>query len=269
MTNTPSSLSDNASQTPSLGKEAGNFVFSVGIALAVALTFRSLFFEPFYIPSGSMKPNLLVGDYVFVSKYTYGYSRYSFPLGLPLFDGRVLGREPKRGEIVVFKHPKRPGVNYIKRLIGLPGDMIRVSGGRLIINGTPVAREKTEPFADSEKNEDGTESSLLIPAYTETLPGGARFTTLDALKRGPLDNTDSYTVPPGHYFVMGDNRDNSVDSRVTSDVGFIPQENLLGPARVVLFSSDAPFLKLFSWIANFRTDRMFRSLYAFQPEQPS
>ncbi|MET0156116.1 MAG: signal peptidase I [Rickettsiales bacterium] len=267
MTSDNAAVSDaSPSPAPSLRKEAGSFLFSVVIALVVALTFRSLFFEPFYIPSGSMKPTLLEGDYVFVSKYTYGYSRYSFPLGFPLFKGRVLGREPKRGEVVVFKHPKNPGVNYIKRLIGLPGDVIRVTGGRLFINGEAVRRDSIAPFGDTEKTEDGSKTRVSVPAYQETLPGGANFTTIDALKRGPLDNTGDYTVPPGHYFVMGDNRDNSVDSRVPEGVGFVPEENLLGPARVVLFSSDASFIKLYSWIANFRTDRILRSLYAFPTE---
>jgi signal peptidase I len=240
-------------------RETAGFVLSLVIALLVALLFRSLFFEPFYIPSGSMKPTLLVGDYVFVSKYTYGYSRYSFPLGPNLFEGRMFGRKPERGEIAVFKHPKRTDINYIKRIVGMPGDRMQVKDGRLYINGVLVPKEQLTPFKD-DGNEDGEPSEVMVPAYKETLPGGMSFVTLDKDKHGPLDNTGEYVVPAGHYFMMGDNRDNSVDSRVTSDVGFVPEENLIGPARLVMFSSDSPFVRLHDWIARFRPERLFMKL---------
>lgn len=236
------------------------FFASFFVALMVALVFRSLFFEPFYIPSGSMKPTLLVGDYVFVSKYTYGYSRYSFPFGLDLFEGRKFGRMPVAGEIVVFKHPKQTDVNYIKRIIGVPGDKIQVKDGRLYVNGTEVKREPTAPFED--KNESGM--PVMVSAYNETLPSGARFTELDGDPQGPLDNTQIYEVPEGHYFMMGDNRDNSVDSRVLNDVGFVPFVNFVGPARMVLFSSEGSFWRPWEWVARFRPERVLMNLSPFK-----
>lgn len=236
-------------------KKSGFFLSLFG-ALFIAVAFRSLAFEPFYIPSGSMKPTLLVGDYVFVSKYTYGYSKFSFPLSPDIIEGRKFGRLPGRGEIAVFKHPKDPKTNYIKRIVGLPGDTLQMIKGTLYINGDAVPRVMQPPFEDISSDN----FSTLAPVYRETLPGGAVYDTLDKQRRGVLDSTGVYTVPENHYFVMGDNRDNSVDSRVTDEVGFVPLENMVGPARMILFSSEGSFFNIVNWIRKFRGERAFRSL---------
>lgn len=223
---------------------------SLGIAIILALFFRSIFFEPFFIPSGSMKPTLLVGDYVFVSKYTYGYSRFSFPFGINFFDGRVLGKTPERGDVIVFKLPTNTRTNYIKRLIGLPGDKIQVKRSVLYINGEPVKRQRIENFLDIEGD-----TAREIPQYIETLPNGVSYRSLDETSNGGLDDTDVYTVPPHNYFFMGDNRDNSQDSRVLSAVGFVPEENLLGPANIIFFSSTAKLVEVWKWISGMRYSR--------------
>lgn len=229
---------------------------SLVIAVFFALLFRSFFFEPFYIPSGSMKSTLLIGDYVFVSKYTYGYSRYSFPLGLNIFEGRKLDSKPERGDVIVFKLPKDPSVNYIKRLVGMPGDTIQVKENILYINGQPIPRKRIKNFLDADSKGNSTE----IPSYIETLPNGVSYVTLDQNPDGPLDNTDIYTVPEKHYFFMGDNRDNSQDSRVLASVGYVPEENLLGPAKIIFFSSGAKLLEILNWIPGLRTDRFFKKI---------
>ncbi|MBL0318721.1 MAG: signal peptidase I [Alphaproteobacteria bacterium] len=229
---------------------------SFAIALLLAVTFRSFAFEPFHIPSGSMKPNLLIGDYIFVSKYSYGYSRYSFPFGIPAFSGRFFEKKPQRGDIIVFKLPKDPSINYIKRLIGLPGDRIQVKDGLLYINGNPVKHEPLgEPFVDH----DGA-SDLEIPQVKETLPEGNEFVTLDQDPDGALDNTGEYIVPPDHFFFMGDNRDNSQDSRVLSAVGFVPKENLVGRAVIIFFSHDFSLTGIFKWMTTGNTGRNFKRL---------
>ena len=234
----------------------GEMIRSLAIAILLALIFRSFAFEPFYIPSSSMKSTLLIGDYVFVSKYTYGYSRYSFPLGLNIFEGRIGGDEPKRGDAVVFKLPTNTSINYIKRLVGMPGDKIQVLNGELYINSEKVQRKKIENF----KDKDAKGNITSIPQYIETLPNGVSYRVLDQRKHGDLDNTDVYEVPEGHYFMMGDNRDNSADSRVLRTVGFVPEENLVGPANWIFFSSEDSLLKIWTWPSSMRFSRFFSSI---------
>src|SRR5439155_14666438 len=182
-------------------------------ALIIALVIRTFLFQPFNIPSGSMKETLLVGDYLFVSKFSYGYSHYSLPFSPPLFSGRIFGAAPERGDVVVFRLPKDDSTDYIKRVIGLPGDRIQMVDGLLHINGVPVKRERVGDFID---DEDGADAR--VRRWRETLPNGVRYETLDLLDNGFLDNTEEYVVPAGHYFMIGDNRDNSADSRVLSAV---------------------------------------------------
>jgi signal peptidase I len=201
-------------------------------ALIIAAVIRTFLFQPFNIPSGSMKATLLVGDYLFVSKYSYGYTHYSFPYSPPLFSGRIWASEPNRGDVVVFRLPKDDSIDYIKRVIGLPGDHIQMINGVLNINGEPVKREHVNDFVDIDENG----RSRRIRRWKETLPNGVSYTTLDLMDNGYYDNTDVYTVPPGHFFMMGDNRDNSTDSRVQSAVGYVPFENIIGRAEIIFFS---------------------------------
>ncbi len=235
-----------------------NPIFSIIIAVLLALVFRSFAFEPFNIPSGSMESTLLIGDYIVVSKYSYGYSRYSFPFAPHIFDGRIFAKEPQRGDIVVFRLPRDPSIDYVKRLIGLPGDKIQMIDGILYINNKAVPKKRIEDFIDYDH--DGTSRS--IPQYVETLPNGVSYKVLDIKPNGALDNTPAYTVPQGHYMMLGDNRDNSQDSRVMSAVGFIPNENLVGPVRIVLFSSKSSLFKL--W--DYRLDRYLHDVKYLQKE---
>lgn len=199
-------------------------------AVAIAVFVRTFAFEPFNIPSGSMKPTLLVGDYLFVSKFAYGYSRYSLPFGLPLFDGRIFGEMPERGDVAVFKKPSDNRTDYIKRIVGLPGDRIQVLNGVLNINGAPV---ELQPIGEFSESVGGREVS--VPMYLETLPNDVAHEILDSTNNGRFDNTGVFEVPADHVFAMGDNRDNSSDSRST-DVGFIPVDNLVGRAEIIFFS---------------------------------
>src|SRR3546814_263759 len=199
------------------------------IAVGIALVIRTFAYEPFNIPSGSMIPTLLVGDYLFVSKMSYGYSRHSLPFSLPLIPGRVLYSAPERGDVVVFKLPSDNKTDYIKRIIGLPGDTIQVVGGILHINGEAVKRRQVENFRD----EDRYGRPADVKQYVETLPNGVEHRILEISDDQPNDDTGVYRVPEGHFFAMGDNRDNSVDSRFAR-VGFIPKDNLVGRAEVVL-----------------------------------
>ena len=228
-------------------------VKTVLIALLIAFGIRTIAFEPFNIPSGSMVPTLLVGDYLFVSKYSYGYSTYSLPYGVRLFSGRVLAREPERGDVAVFKLPRDPRTDYIKRIVGLPGDCIQVSQGILHINGEPVKRERIEDYFDNEGR---------AFQYIETLPSGRRHRIRKLGDSGFADDTDVYVVPAGHYFAMGDNRDNSQDSRFLRDVGFIPMENLVGRAEIIFFSTDgtASWYQIWRWPMATRFSRLFTTI---------
>lgn len=224
-------------------------------AIAVALVIRTFLFEPFNIPSGSMKPNLLIGDYLFVSKYSYGYSRYSLPFGLPIIHGRVMQHDPQRGDVAVFKLPTDPRTDYIKRVIGLPGDRIQMRHGRLYINGTRMKRDPMGVVID----ERGDGEDVRMNVYEETLPDGFTHIIYEESDNGPLDNTAEYRVPEGHYFMMGDNRDNSQDSRVTELVGYVPIENYVGKAERLFFSTNgkAQFWEFWRWPVTIRYSRLF------------
>jgi signal peptidase I len=225
-------------------------------ALILALIVRTFLFQPFNIPSGSMKSTLLVGDYLFVSKYAYGYSKYSIPFAPDLFSGRIWATPPERGDVAVFKLPRDPQVDYIKRVIGLPGDKIQMIGGVLHINGTAVPKEKIDDYVTTD--EFGTETH--VPRYRETLPNGISYTVLDLDPRSFSDDTPVYEVPADHYFMMGDNRDNSTDSRVLGAVGYVPFENFVGRAGMVFFSVEegAKAWQFWKWPWTVRFDRIFK-----------
>lgn len=222
-------------------------------ALLLAVIVRTFFFQPFTIPSGSMIPNLLIGDYLFVSKYSYGYSRYSLPMSPDLFDGRIWEGKPERGQIAVFRLPSNTNIDYIKRVVGMPGDTVQMRDGRLYINGEAVKQEPAGMY----QHPDG---GPAVPMFTETLPNGVTYNTIDTNRRSQGDNTGVFEVPEGHYFMMGDNRDNSLDSRF--DVGFVPLELFIGPARTIFFSvsNGAHPLAVWRWPSDMRTDRLFMGL---------
>ena len=264
-------------------KEFIEIVKTVAYALGIALVLRVLLFQPFTIPSASMEPNLYQGDYIIVSKYSYGWSKHSIPFSPPLFDGRILGKAPTRGDIIVFKLPRDPNVDYIKRLIGLPGDKVQVRGGVVYINGKALERKEL-PSALV----DTGYGTIRAGRFEETNPEGRKYATQDYGPDSDADNTGVYTVPAGCYFFMGDNRDNSLDSRfdpgvsafktgpgtckwdyandqyigMQEGVGFVPAENLVGRAQLILLSwnADAHLFKPWTWFTDARPSRFFRVL---------
>jgi signal peptidase I len=207
------------------GSSILGWLLSIFFAGLLALLCRTFVFQSFNTPSGSMTPTLHVGDYFFVSKYAYGYTHYSLPYSPKLFSGRIFASEPQRGDVVVYRLPTDDRVDFVKRVVGLPGDRIQMIQGRLVINGDPVKRERIEDFGRG------------IKRWRETLPNGVTHETLDMLESGPLDNTAEFQVPAGHYFIMGDHRDNSSDSRLPAAVGSIPFENLIGRVAIIYFSA--------------------------------
>jgi signal peptidase I len=263
---------------------------TVGYALAVALALRILLFQPFTIPSASMEPNLFEGDYVIVSKFSYGWSRASLPVNLPFFHDRLFGRAPARGDIVVFLLPRDEHQTYIKRLIGLPGDRVRVRAGQVFVNGAPLPSNETQPGVEDM----GGGDLRPVQRFIETASNGRRYLTNSYGMDAPVDNTRAYVVPPHCYFMMGDNRDNSLDSRfdpqttqptptlakggsracawdpsangdlptTQAGVGFVPEENLIGRARMVLlsWSPGASLFKPWTWVLNLRPSRFFHGL---------
>lgn len=234
-------------------------------AVLFAVVVRTFLFEPFNIPSGSMIPTLLVGDYLFVSKYSYGYSRHSLPFSPPLFKGRIFESQPERGDVAVFKLPKDNETEYIKRIIGLPGDRIQIVSGVLHINGKPVKRRRIGDFRG-----DGPGEGSAIQ-YVETLPGGRAHKIIETHgDRSRWDDTYVYKVPEGMYFAMGDNRDGSLDSRVvyvdngktTAPVGFVPAENLVGRAEFLFYSTNgkARIWEVWKWPITVRYSRLFNGI---------
>ena len=252
------SIDPNSGEDLNSGAEGGGgfkeTIVTIVYAGLIALGIRSFAYEPFSIPSGSMIPTLLVGDYLFVSKLSYGYSSFSLPLSLPLIPDRIFFSEPERGDVIVFRLPSNTSIDYIKRFVGLPGDTIQVIQGILHINGKAVKREKVDDFLI----ENGFGSVRRTPRYLETLPNGRQHYIIEGQgDDGPSDNTDVFTVPAGHYFAMGDNRDNSRDSRFQDGVGFIPRKNIIGRAEVKFFSVDGDGWKFWLWPKSARFERFF------------
>ncbi len=243
--------------TPQKTPEAkSGFVKTLVTALICAGIVRSLLFEPFHIPSSSMKPGLLIGDYIFVSKFSYGYSRYSFPFGINFFSGRIFDTQPQRGDVVVFRLPSDPRINYVKRLIGMPGDKIQMRDGVLYINELEVKKINDGTFDNAASQNEGK----AIERFFETLPEGKIVETLDENPNAPQDNTGIYEVPAGHYFMMGDNRDNSQDSRFLTQVGYVPAENLVGKALIIFFSAEDSVWKFWEWDHSIRMKRIFKRI---------
>jgi signal peptidase I len=253
-------------------KQESFFVFLLKTVLIV-LIFRTFIFSPFNIPSESMLPRLENGDYLLASKWSYGFSRYSMPFSLPLIPGRIFASEPERGDVVIFKAPPGNQTDYIKRVIGLPGDQVQVRGGQVFLNGNAVPRKRVADFEiEISSNtrcyayefetvsEDGT-PVCHYPQFRETLPNGKSYNVLD-LGRTPQDNTETFIVPAGHMFLMGDNRDNSLDSRFPpiegQGIGIVPQNNLVGKATIVMFSTDggASWFKPWTWFTAARWNRV-------------
>ncbi len=232
-----------------------NNLKSIILAVFIALLIRSFIAEPFNIPSGSMKPNLLVGDFIFVSKWSYGYSKHSLPFSIPLIPKRIFSNVPKRGDVVVFKTPQDNRTDYIKRVIGLPGDKIKIVNGEIILNDSNIIREKMNDFVDN----DDQSSMKRVRRYKEYIDN-LNFNILDIMDNGIVDNTETFIVPEGHFFVMGDNRDNSQDSRFKT-IGYIPFDNLVGKARFIFFSlENSRFLEIWKWPMAIRGSRIFKTI---------
>ena len=225
-------------------------------ALLIAIFIRSIFFQPFYIPSSSMEPNLLVGDRLFVSKYTYGYSKHSFPFSPNLFNGRIMFKNPERGDVVVFKTPTDNRTDYIKRLIGLPGDTIQFINGDVYLNDNQILKTKINKFS---KVYCGN-AILETKTFEEKLPNGKKYIAVYS-KKNSFQNSDKFKVPKNHYFFLGDNRDCSKDSRYLGSVGYVNKDNLVGKARILFFSSDyriGSIFKIWKWKSIMRINRFFK-----------
>lgn len=236
------------------GSSLAENVRTIAYALLIALFIRAFLFQPFFIPSSSMESTLLIGDYLFVAKYSYGYSKHSLPFSPPLFSGRIVGVQPERGDIAVFKQPTDNRTDFIKRVIGLPGDTVQMRSGVLYLNDKAVPRARVDDFIQR----DAAGNVYRVPQYRETLPNGVSYITLDRMRDSVWDDTGLYVVPAGHYFMMGDNRDNSSDSRVPDVVGYVPFENLIGKAEITFFSADgsAAFWQFWKWPSSIRWDRI-------------
>ncbi|MDD3287647.1 MAG: signal peptidase I [Alphaproteobacteria bacterium] len=251
-------MTDTTNNKPAVASdEFSGTVRTIIMAILIAVLIRMFAFEPFSIPSSSMVPGLLVGDFLFVSKFSYGYSSRSTMMGTMPIPGRIFFKMPERGDVAVFKLPSDNSTDYIKRVIGLPGDMVEMRHGLLYINGAPVQREKlAQPTAQEYISFDET-----VTDYIETLPNGKTHVIRKNGEDMPLDNTTSFIVPPHHYFMMGDNRDNSQDSR-TKRVGFVPEENLVGKAEFLFFSIDegTHFIEFWKWPTSVRWKRLFKKI---------
>ncbi len=227
-------------------------------ALIIAVLLRSLLYQPFYIPSSSMEPTLLVGDRLFVSKFEYGYSKHSFPFSPSIYNKRIFSKDPKRGDLIVFKTPSDNRTDYIKRLIGLPGDSIQFINGEIFLNKKKIYRKKIN------QNLNIRCGSINFPVdfYEETLPNGVKYKAVYN-SVGTLQNSDEYIVPSDHFFLLGDNRDCSKDSRFLSEVGYVKKLNLVGKAKIIFFSNDTmkgSFLKFWNWNESLRINRTFKKL---------
>lgn len=229
---------------------------TVAYALLIALALRVFVFQPFSIPSGSMNPTLIKGDFIIVWKFGYGFSHHSIPFSPKLFSGRLLANEPTRGDVVVFKYPPDDRTDYVKRLVGMPGDRVQVIGGVLHINGEAVKREFLGERV-IEEDLGAVTVETTVQEWRETLPNGKTYVIHERGDGEPNDNTQVFEVPANHYFMMGDNRDNSEDSRVATAVGYVPAENLVGPTNFVILSyrDGAQLWKPWTWVTHFRADR--------------
>jgi signal peptidase I len=250
-----------ASRTAAARSGMGETIRTIVYALLIAVVVRTFLFEPFNIPSGSMIPTLQVGDYLFVWKPSYGFSRFSFPFSPHLFDGRILYSAPRRGDVAVFRFTRDTSVDYIKRIVGLPGDKVQVRDGRLFLNGVEVPRTEEGDYVAVDEHRNELQGRL----YSETLPGSnGRAPVVHPILRltdeGMQNNTPEYTVPAGYFFAMGDNRDDSADSRFMDDLGYVPIENLVGRAEMIFFSFDArhPTWQFWYWPVEIRWNRLFR-----------
>ena len=227
-------------------------------ALIIAVFIRSLFIQPFYIPSSSMEPNLLVGDRLFVTKYSYGYSKHSFPFSPPILSGRIIFKEPKRGDVIVFKTPSDNRTDYIKRLIGLPGDQIQFIDTNLYVNKSEIIKSR---ISKNDKIFCGRET-INVDTFEEVLPNGKKYISV-YLKDYSFKNSDPFEVPEDHYFFLGDNRDCSKDSRFLTSVGYVHKDNLVGKAQFIFFSSDKSIGSIFSfwkWNKSIRFNRFFKKI---------
>jgi signal peptidase I len=251
---------------PNAAKKAGRHelrdtIVVIVEALVIAVLFRTFLYQPFSIPTASMQRTMMIGDYFVADKFIWGFGPHSFPFPLP-FHGRIFGRAPSVGDIAVFFN-ETSGQDYIKRVIGLPGDHIQMKEGRLWINGKMVDRQ----FVENSTDTDDQNNTVPVKVYMETLPNGVQHLIQEIADDQPLDNTGEYVVPPGHYFMMGDNRDRSADSRILSDVGYVPAEDLEGKAEFRFFSirNDLPPWEIWKWPGNIMLNRMFQSVYTNNP----